>query len=64
MSQNLSAKSYQQNKEIPQKKLVQDFKIFLKKKKKKSNSMAINYTKIYHKMKNKSLFSIEENIID
>ena len=63
MSQNI-AKSYQQNKEIPQKKLVQDFKIFLKKKKKKSNSMAINDTKIYHKMKNKSLLSIEENIID
>ena len=31
---------------------------------KKNNSMTINDTKIYHKMKNKSLLSIEENIID
>ena len=34
MSHNLSAKYYQENKEIPQKRLVKDIKTFLKKKKK------------------------------
>ena len=34
MSKNSSAKSYQENKERLQKKLVKDIKIFLKKKKK------------------------------
>ena len=44
-------------------KLVKDIKVFLKKKKKKSNNMFLNDTKIYQKMKNKSVFSIEKNII-
>ena len=35
MSKNLSAKYYQENKERLQKKLVEDIKILLKKKKKK-----------------------------
>ena len=42
MSENLSAKYYQENKERQQKKLVKDIKIFLKKKKKKSKSMILN----------------------
>ena len=44
-------------------KLVKDIKVFLKKKKKKSNNMFLNDTKIYQKMKNKSVFSIEKNVI-
>ena len=42
------------------KKLVKEIKIFLKNKKKKSNNMAINVTKIFQKLKNKSLFRIEK----
>ena len=64
MSKNVSAKYYQENKERLQKKLVKDIKIFVKKKKKKSGSMAVNVTKISQKTKNKSLLSIEENIIE
>ena len=60
MSENLSAKYYQENKERLQKKLAKDIKIFLKKKKKESNTMAVNVTKISKKMKNKSLLSIEK----
>ena len=46
MSKNLSAKFYQENKERPQKKkLAQDIKIFLKRKKKRSNNMVINVAK-------------------
>ena len=56
MSKNLSAKYYQKNKERLQKtKLVKDIKIFLKKKKTKSDNMVVNVTKISQKMKNKSL---------
>ena len=44
-------------------KLVKDIKVFLKKKKEKSNNIFLNDTKIYQKMKNKSVFSIEKNII-
>ena len=64
MSKNVSAKYYQENKERLQKKLVKDIKIFVKKKKKKSGSMVVNVTKISQKTKNKSLLSIEENIIE
>ena len=60
MSKDSSAKYYQNNKETLQKKLVDDIKVFLKKKKKKSNNMVVNDTKIYEKMKNKSLLSIEK----
>ena len=45
MSKNLSAKYYQENKERLQKTLVKDIKIFLTKKKKKSNNMVENGTK-------------------
>ena len=62
MSKNLSAKYYQENKERLQKKLVKDIKIFLKKRKKKSDNMFVNVTKTFQKMKNKILLSIEKNI--
>ena len=62
MSKKLSVKYYQENKEILQKKLMKDIKIFLMKKKKKSNNMVVNITKIFQKMENKSLLSIEKNI--
>ena len=45
MSKNLSAKYYPENKERPQKKLVKDIKVFLRKKKKKSENMIIKVTK-------------------
>ena len=61
MSKTLSAKYYQENKERLQKKLVKDIKSFLKKK--KSDNMVVNITKISHKMKNKSLLNIGKNII-
>ena len=63
MSKKLSAKCYEENKERLQKKLVKDIKIFLKMKKKKSDNMVVNVTKISQKMKNKSLLNIEKNII-
>ena len=47
MSKNLSANYCQENKERLQKKLVKDIKIFLRKKKKNSNNMIMNETKIY-----------------
>ena len=39
MPKNLSAKYYRENKEILQKRLVKDIKIFLRKKKKKKSTM-------------------------
>ena len=39
---------------------VKDVKVFVKKKKKKSDNMAVKDTKIYQKMKNKSWLSIEK----
>ena len=62
MSEDSSAK-YQNNKESLQKNLVKDIKVFLKKKKKSNGNMVVNDTKIYQTMKNKSLLSIEKNII-
>ena len=63
MAKYSSAKFYQNNEERLQKKLMTDIKVFLRKKKKKSNNMVLNDTKLYQKMKNKSLLSIEKNII-
>ena len=63
MAKYSSAKFYQNNEERLQKKLVTDIIVFLRKKKKKSNNMVLNDTKLYQKMKNKSLLSIEKNII-
>ena len=64
MSKSLSAKYYQDNIERLQENLVKDIKIFLQKKKKKSDCIVVNVTKISQKMKNKSLLSIEKNIIE
>ena len=61
MTKNLSAKYCQKNKERLQKKSVKDIKIFLKKKKKKSDNMVVS---VFLKMKSKSLLSIEKNIIE
>ena len=62
MSEDSSAKYYQNIVERLQKekKLVKDIKVFLKKKKKKSDNMVVKDTKIYQKMK-KSWLSIEGN---
>ena len=46
------------------KKLVKDIKIFLRKKKKKSKNKVVSDAKIYQKLKNKSLVSIEKNITE
>ena len=54
MSKNLSAKYYQENKERKQKMLVKAITIFLGKKKKKSDNMIVNVTKIFQKMKTKA----------
>ena len=58
MSKNSSAKFYQDNKERLQEKLAKAIKVFLKKKMGKNNKMIVNDTKIYQKMKNKSLLNI------
>ena len=50
MSKNASAKYYQESKERLQKKLM---KVFLKKRKTKSNNIVENNIKISQKMKNK-----------
>ena len=62
MFRNLSAKYYQENKEILQKKLLKDIKIFLRKKKKKSSNMVVNVTKISQKIKKVSWLSLEKDI--
>ena len=62
MTKALSAK-YQKIKKDYKKQLTKDVKIFLKNKKKKSGNIVVNVTKISQKMKNKSLLSIESDII-
>ena len=47
MSNNLSARYYQENKEKLQKKLMKNIKIFLKKKKKKGDSMVVSVKTLY-----------------
>ena len=59
MPKNSSAKHYQDNKETLQKKLLKH-KFFLKKTKEKDNNIVVKDTKMYQKMKNKSLSSIEK----
>ena len=51
MSKNLPAKYYQESKERLQKKLVKHFKIFLKKKTKRSDNIVAKVAKISQKMK-------------
>ena len=60
LPKSLLANYYLENKESLQKKLVKDIKILLKKKKKKSDNMVVNVTKIFQKMKNKRLLSTEK----
>ena len=62
MSKNLPTKYYQENK--GKKKFVKDMKIFLRKKKKKSNNMVVNVAKVSPKSKNNSLLSMERNIVE
>ena len=52
MSKNLSAKYCQENKER--------YQSLSKEEKEKSDNMVVNVTKIFQKMKNKSLLSIEK----
>ena len=64
MSQDSSPKYCQNNTErLQEKKLVKYLKVSLNKKKKKSDNMVMTDTKIYQKMKNKSMLSIEKNTI-
>ena len=56
MSKDSSAKYFQNNKESLQKKAHERYQSLSQKEKKKSNNMVVNYTKIYEKMKNKSLW--------
>ena len=53
MSKDSLAKYNQNNKERLQKKLKENIKVILKKKKKKSDNRVVNYRKIYQKTKNK-----------
>ena len=62
MSKNLSAKYYQENKERLQKKARERYKNFSKEENEKSYNMKV--TKVCWRMKNKSLLSIEKNIIE
>ena len=61
ISKDSSDEYYLDNKERLQEKLLEDIKVFLKKKKKKKcNNMAGNDTKIYQKVRNKSWLNIEK----
>ena len=62
MCKTLPAKSYQKQTKTT-KKLMNDIKFFLKKKKKKTDNIAVNVTKISRKMKSKSLLCLERNTI-
>ena len=71
ISKNLLAKYYQENKERIQKLLAKDIKIFLKKKKKKSDNMIVNVTKGSQKMKKQktkkntlTLVEYKKNIVE
>ena len=59
MSKYSSVKNYKINEEKLQKKLLNNIKVF-RRKKKKSKNMVINDRKIYQKMINESLLSIEK----
>ena len=64
MFRHLSAKRYQEYKERLEKNLGKGIKIFLKKKKQKSNNFVVNIPKISQKMQNKSLLSVGRNIAE
>ena len=59
-SKNLSAKCYKENKERLPERLVKDIRIVLTKKKKKSDNMVVNVTKIFQKMKKINWLNIEK----
>ena len=61
MSQNSSAKYYQDSQERLQKKLVKDIKVFLKRRKR--DNLVVNDKNIYQKMKSKDWLSIEKDIM-
>ena len=63
MSKDSSAKHYQNDKERLQKKGHERYQNLSKEEKEKSDNMVVNNTKIYLKMKNKTLLSVEKNII-
>ena len=65
MSKNSSAKYYQSNEKRLQRKVSERYQSLskVKKKRKKSDNMVVNDTEIYQKMKNKTLLSIQTNII-
>ena len=62
MYKNLSAKYYQGNRDY-QKNLVKGIKIFLKKKKVRSDNMVMIVTKISQKTKTINQFSTEKNTL-
>ena len=62
MSKDFSAKYYQDNKERLGKKAIKRYQTLSKEEKEKNNNMALNSTKIYQKMKNKSCLSVEKII--
>ena len=61
MSQNSSAKYYQDSQERLQKKLAKDIKVFLKRRKR--DNLVVNDTNIYQKTKSKDCLSIEKDIM-
>ena len=61
MSENSSAKYYQDSQERLRKKLVKDIKVFLKRRKR--DNLVVNDTNIYQKMKSKDWLSIEKDIM-
>ena len=63
MFEDSSAKYYQNNLERLQKKARERYQSLSKKEKEESNNMLLNDSKIYQKMKNKSLLSIGRNLI-
>ena len=66
MSKNLSAKYHQENKEILQKKIMKDIKIFLKKKNKQNQTRQYDrecYNNLSEEEK-QELVDIEENITE
>ena len=60
MVENLSAKYYDKER---QQKSTWNISVFFRKNKKKSDNIVVNNTKNFEKMKNKSLLSIEKNIM-
>ena len=63
MSKNLTAKFYQENKErLQKKKLAKDIKIFLKRKKKRSNNMVISVARNFWEDEKQKLVEYRKNV--